>query len=252
MGYDQWSSIVKFLKITFEKFAYRQSISGSLYMKNRYSSRSKISEKKLLEVVRLFAMDLTVLQIATLVRLNRNTVSRYVIALRKRIAEKSQYRDDTQIGSEDMRVEPVLGVRGRNPSDKHAIVLLFESDGKILIQLVPRNFSALMQAVMRGKVRADGVMEGLSIEGCKAIGNLNTKNIFHLPSASDQGRVNSNLPIATPVHRFWTYLKDRMRKIRGIRRTMLPLHLCECEFRFNNRDNIFKQLIEMIEAKPLF
>ena len=54
--------------------------------KNKYSVRSKISEAKVRQIARLFALDLTALQIATIAGINRNTVNRYVSAFRERIA----------------------------------------------------------------------------------------------------------------------------------------------------------------------
>ena len=55
-------------------------------LKNRYVNRSKISEAKFRELVRYFAADLDATQIAQLSGLNRNTVNRYLKAIRERIA----------------------------------------------------------------------------------------------------------------------------------------------------------------------
>ena len=46
-------------------------------MKNKYAFRSRISEKKIREIVRYFSADLTALQAAELSGLNRNTVNRF-------------------------------------------------------------------------------------------------------------------------------------------------------------------------------
>ena len=54
---------------------------------NRYVRRSKISEAKFRELVRYFALDLDAHKIAALTRLNRNTVNRYLLRIRERIAE---------------------------------------------------------------------------------------------------------------------------------------------------------------------
>lgn len=221
-------------------------------MKNKYSANSKISEMNLLEIVRLFAFDLTVSQIAALLRLNRNTVSRYVNALRRRIAENSPYGQLTVVQPGNLQVKQIEGVRGRNPSEKHAIVLLFEDNSKVFAALVPRHLVALMQAIMRGKVRADGVMEAISLQECRAIGDLNTKKLIHLVAHQTRISGATSTLIASPVDRFWSDLRQRMVKCRGIKREVLPLHLCECAFRFNNRHDIHKRLLELIELKPLF
>ena len=56
-------------------------------VKNKYVNRSKISEAKFRELARCFAADLDASQIAELIGLNRNTVNRYLKAMRERIAE---------------------------------------------------------------------------------------------------------------------------------------------------------------------
>ncbi|MGZ3535699.1 MAG: IS1595 family transposase, partial [Thermodesulfobacteriota bacterium] len=54
---------------------------------NKYIKRSRVSEAKFREFVRCFSLDLDAHKIAFLTGLNRNTVNRYVLLLRKRIAE---------------------------------------------------------------------------------------------------------------------------------------------------------------------
>ena len=54
---------------------------------NKYANRSKISEAKFRQFLKLFSFDLDASQIALVTDLNRNTVNRYLMALRQRIAE---------------------------------------------------------------------------------------------------------------------------------------------------------------------
>lgn len=54
---------------------------------NRHVNSSKISEAKFRLLVRYFATDLDATQIALLSGLSRNTVNRYLKAIRQRIAE---------------------------------------------------------------------------------------------------------------------------------------------------------------------
>lgn len=46
--------------------------------KNKYSKRSKISEAKIRQIVKLFSIDLTASQIAEITGLNRNTINRHL------------------------------------------------------------------------------------------------------------------------------------------------------------------------------
>lgn len=38
------------------------------------------------------------------------------------------------------------------------------------------------------------------------------------------------------IESFWSFARRRLSKFNGIARTTLPLHLKECEFRYNNKD----------------
>ena len=53
-------------------------------VKNKYTNRSKISEAKFREGIRLSVLNLDATQIAVLTGLNRNTVNRFLKALRER------------------------------------------------------------------------------------------------------------------------------------------------------------------------
>ena len=55
--------------------------------KNKDVNRSKISEAKFRQFVKLFCLDLDANQIGELSGLNRNTVKRYLKGIRQRIAE---------------------------------------------------------------------------------------------------------------------------------------------------------------------
>ena len=55
-------------------------------MKNRYFIRSRISEAKFREIIKLFSVDLTAIQIAVLSNVNRKTINKTLKEVRKCIA----------------------------------------------------------------------------------------------------------------------------------------------------------------------
>ena len=76
-------------------------------MKNKYLHRAKISEKKFRQMLNLFCLDLTAIQIAEIAGLNRNTVNRYMMEIRSRIFEYCQRQAEasfTAAKEEDHRV----------------------------------------------------------------------------------------------------------------------------------------------------
>jgi len=56
-------------------------------MKNKYVKRSRISETKFREIVKLFSLDLEAEQTAQIVNLSRNIINKYYKAFRQRIVE---------------------------------------------------------------------------------------------------------------------------------------------------------------------
>lgn len=63
-------------------------------MKNKYANRSKISEAKFRELLRLFSLNLEAIQIAELTSLNRNTVNRFLKAIRIRLSEFCEHQNN--------------------------------------------------------------------------------------------------------------------------------------------------------------
>ena len=90
--------------------------------KNKYISRSKISESKFRKIIRHFSLDLDAQQIATLTHLNRNTVNRYVRLVRERIAEfceqESPFHGEIEVDETYFGGKRIKGKRGRGASGK--------------------------------------------------------------------------------------------------------------------------------------
>ncbi len=91
-------------------------------MKNKYAIRSKISEAKIRQIVRLFAVDLDALQIAQIAGVNRNTVNRYLAAFRERIAHfceaESPVKGEVEVDESYFGARRVRGLRGRGARGK--------------------------------------------------------------------------------------------------------------------------------------
>ncbi len=61
-------------------------------MKNRYCKRSRISEKKFREIVKLFCLDLEATKIAKLIGLSPQSINKYLGGIREKVVEL--YVDD--------------------------------------------------------------------------------------------------------------------------------------------------------------
>lgn len=129
---------------------------------NKYAHRSKISEKKIREIVRLFALDLNALQIAALAGLNRNTVNRYLRAIRQCVAEyceqESPFSGEVEIDESYFGARRIQGKRGCGTFGKTIVFGIFRRNGKVYTEIVPDCRRETLQAVIRGRVSLETVI----------------------------------------------------------------------------------------------
>ena len=104
-------------------------------IKNKYSKRYKISEKKFREILRYFSIDLNASQITELSNLNRNTINRYLKEIRIKIAnhcqEQSPFRGEVEIDESYFGARRVKGRRGRGAGGKTIVFGIFKRNGKV-------------------------------------------------------------------------------------------------------------------------
>jgi len=226
-------------------------------MKNKYAKRSKISEAKFRQLIKLFAHDLNAQTIASLNNLNRNTVNRYLVFIRQRIAEFCEKEQPMQ-GEIEVEIEkPCFGVRGikgkrdRGAYKKITGLAICNRDGKVYTEVVSDCNKAWLQDIIRKRVVPGSV---LYVHGSRYYyGLLGVRfrkhyrvkcwrNEFTMPQVQDNG-----------IESFGSYAKRRLNKFHGIAESTFYLHLKECEFRFNNKSqNIHLLLLKMFRTKPLF
>ena len=67
-------------------------------VKNKYVIRSRISEAKFRQIILLFSEDLSATQISHLTHLSRQTINKYLTAIRLRILELSMIQSALLVG----------------------------------------------------------------------------------------------------------------------------------------------------------
>lgn len=197
-------------------------------MDNKYVNRSKISEAKFRELVRLFALDLTATQIAELSGLNRNTVNRYIKGIRGRIAEYcaaaapfTETQMNGGIGVDHQKIT-WLGIREKTGS----IYTVVSSDQNLPVEL---DKSSELDLVVNLK---------------------NEIRIWHKDRKELQKRNSSKLHC---IEGFRGFLKSRLEKFKGIHSQTYVLHLKESEFRYNNpKSELYHLTLKIIRNHPLF
>jgi transposase len=131
-------------------------------MKNRYCKSSKLSERQFRALVKCFSVDLTATQAARMTGLNRNTVNRYLRLIRGRIAARcereSPFAGTVEVDESYFGARRVRGKRGRGATDKTPVFGIFERGGRVYTEVVPNCKKATLQAIIRGKIAPDSLV----------------------------------------------------------------------------------------------
>jgi len=222
-------------------------------MKNRYCKSSKLSEAKFRMLVKCFSADLTATQIAQFSGINRNTVNRYLRLIRGRIVEFCEEQralfgvvevDESLFGA-----RRVKGKRGRGAYGKTTVFGIYERDGMVYTEIVPDFSKATLQAIIRGKVGMESIINSDGWTGYNGLVDIGYGHyrVNHSKDEFVRGAHHIN-----GIEGFWGCSKTRLSKFRGLPPQTFLLHLKETEFRFNNRDkNIGKTILKMCRKNPL-
>jgi len=221
---------------------------------NKYLKRSKISGAKFREFIRYFSLDLDAHKITFLIGLNRNTVNRYLLLIRKRIAEfceqSSPFQGEIEVDESYFGAHRVKGKRGRGAYGKTPVFGLLQRGGKVYTEIVPDCARKTLQAIIRGKVEPESIIHSDSWRGYNGLVDLGYKKHYRVHHGKNEfanGKKHIN-----GIESFWSFAKRRLMKFHGIPKTTFYFHLKECEFRFNYRNqNIYKLMLKLLRNNPL-
>ena len=223
-------------------------------MRNRYFRRSRISVAKFRLLLRLFCLDMEATKVAQLAGLNRNSVNQYFQHFRRRLAQlceaESPLRGEVEVDESYFGGRRIRGKRGRGAFKKVPVFGLLKRHGKVYTQIVPNCSRAVLTAILKGKVVLGSVIYSDGWKGYSGLVDLGYQKHHRV----DHGRnefVKHKAHI-NGIENFWGLAKMRLAKFRGLNRSTLPLHLKECEFRFNHRrDNLYQLLLTNFKNNPL-
>ena len=212
---------------------------------------AKISNKLIKQILKYFCLELTAVQAAKLLSLNRRTIDRYYQIFREQIA---QYQEDTlrKMSGEIEIDESYFGSRhrgdkrGRSTERKIPVVGILKRNGKVYTQIIPdvsrKSLLPIIAKLVeksRSNVYTDKwkSYDGLVLNGYKHY-RINHSEEF----ARNHNHING-------IESFWSYVKRKMRKHNGVSRSKFCLYLKEAEFRFNHRDqDIYTLLLKIVFA----
>ena len=223
-------------------------------MVNKYFYRSRISESKFREIIKLFSQDLQATQISNLTGVSRVTINKILKEVRQRIAAFCEtefpFIGEVEVDESYFGARRIKGKRGRGAYGKTIVFGIFRRNGKVYTEIVPDASRATLQAVIRGRVDIDSIIHSDKWRGYNGLVDLGYKKHFRVDHGKDEfvsGRSHIN-----GIEGFWGLAKSRLAKFKGLSKSTIYLHLKECEFRYNYRkENLYKLILNIVQSNPL-
>ncbi len=221
---------------------------------NRYYRRSRISEKKFREIIKYFALDLTANRTASLTGLTHKTVNQIYLKIRHRLAQdclrQSPFSGEVEVDESYFGARRVKGKRGRGAGGKTIVFGIYKRNGKVFTEIVPNVQRKTLQAIIRGRVGIETIIHSDSWRGYNGLVDLGYPKHFRVNHAADEfADDESNI---NGIESFWSHAKRRLQKFNGVKKDTFYLHLKECEFRFNHRnENLYRTVLTLLKKYPL-
>lgn len=228
-------------------------------MKNRYFIRSRISEKKFREIIKLFSVDLTALQIASLTKINRNTINSILKKIREKIAQNCERQNSFNKKEPELN-EVYVGTRcipGEKNKGKVIMFGLKKRSGEVYTQIIKNCSKETLFSFIKEKLSLPPVIYMDGFKRYDNFVNMAYKKFYRFYHSNNKlaveiGIKNNITNHINGVKNFWGITKMRLSKFRGINKQTFYLHLKECEFRFNNRGkDLYKILLDILRKEPL-
>lgn len=221
--------------------------------KNKYMKGTHIKERKFREILMYFSEDETATKTSKYTKINRNTINRIFKLLRRRIVEYSinnmPSNGEFEVDESYFGAKRIRGKRGRGAAGKTPVFGLLKREGKVYVNIVKGCSKAELMPIIQGKV-----LEGSTIysDGWKAYDGLilngyDHYRVFHSKNEFARGKCHVN-----GIESFWSFAKRRLAKFNGMDDHTFNLHLKECEFRWNFRNqNIYDIILYELRKNPL-
>lgn len=222
-------------------------------MKNRYLFKSHICERKFREILRYFSLDFDASQTSLLTHLTRKTINRLYHKFRERIFhleenEQGRINGEIEIDESYFGARRVRGKRGRGAKGKTPVVGLLKRNGKVFTQILENCQRKQLIPIIKGKILEESTIytDGWKSYDSLVLNGYQHHRIYHSKNEFARGKNHVN-----GIESFWSYTKRRLLKFNGIHKNQFLLHLKESQFRWNNRQNIYRLLLENFREKPL-
>jgi transposase len=220
--------------------------------------KPRIRKSQIKKLIEFFVADVNATTAAKLIKVNRNTVNLWYNNFRQKILEYQEHENGSFHGEVELDESYFGGPRkkihaqdrrkrGRGAENKIPVFgIKKRDDGRVYTQIIKNASKQELLPIIRRLVSKDNTIvytdkwrsyDGLVLDGYKH------KRINHSKTYSNRRGTHVN-----GIENFWSFSKRRLAKFNGVSRKTFLLHLKECEFRYNHKDDILELLTEIISA----
>ena len=133
---------------------------------------------------------------------------------------------------------------------KRQVFGIFQRGENVYTQIVPNCAKPTLQRVIRGRISLESVIHSDGWSGYDGLVDMGYKKHFRVKHSENQFAIRSNH--INGIEAFWSSAKRRLLKFNGVHHHLFYLHLKECEFRFNHRNqDLYAVLLRLFREYPL-
>lgn len=224
-------------------------------MPNKYLKYSKISEAQFRTILRMFCLEMESAKVAEYIGVNRLTVNRIFDKIRVRIAELCEVESpfvngEVELDESYFGARRVRGIRGRGAKGKIPVFGMLKRGDKVYTQIVKNCSASQLLPIIKGKADTDAVIYSDGFKTYDGLADFGYKKHYRVKHGENEFADGHNH--INGIENFWGLCKVRLAKFRGIHKHKFYLHIKECEFRYNYRNqNIYLILLKNIRNKPI-
>ena len=224
-------------------------------MKNKYIKVTHISERKTRDVIRLFSLDIEAKKTAELTGISRQTINKFYAMFRERIAELCESESPFENGEVELDesyfgARRVRGIRGRGAKGKIPVFGMLKRGDKVYTQIVKNCSTSQLLPIIKGKASIDTVIYSDGFKTYDGLADFGYKKHYRVKHGENEFASGHNH--INGIENFWGLCKVRLSKFRGVHKNTFYLHIKECEFRYNYRNqNLYLIIIGKFRKYPL-
>ena len=224
-------------------------------MSNKYFFRGRISDEKFRRVLRLFSLDIEAKKTAEFTGLNQDTINNIYNKLRERIAamceaESPFTNGEIELDESYFGARRVRGIRGRGAKGKIPVFGMLKRGDKVYTQIVKNCSVSELLPIIRGKADTGAVIYSDGFKTYDGLVNYGYKRHYRVKHGENEFADGHNH--INGIENFWGLCKVRLAKFRGVHKHTFYLHIKECEFRYNFRNqNIYLILLKELRKNKL-